>query len=73
MLTVHGTLDEMVPVEDAKEFDKNIPNHTLCIVEGADHEFTKLLSKLNEIVLGFVSTRLSRDGASPKQAIDSRL
>ncbi|XP_047970698.1 uncharacterized protein LOC125213941 isoform X1 [Salvia hispanica] len=58
VLTIHGTLDEKVPVEDASEFAKNIQNHNLCIVEGADHEFTKHQSRLNDIVLRFVLTRL---------------
>lgn len=51
-------LDEMVAVEDATEFDKYIPNHKLCIVEGADHEFTKHQSELVTIVLNFVKTAL---------------
>lgn len=40
MLTVHGTEDEIIPVEDAHEFDKIISNHKLHIVEGADHNYT---------------------------------
>ncbi|PHU22224.1 hypothetical protein BC332_07331 [Capsicum chinense] len=37
VLTVHGSADEVVPVEDALAFDKIIPNHQLHISEGADH------------------------------------
>lgn len=82
VLTVHGTLDEMVPVEDATEFAKHIPNHNLRIVEGADHEFTKHQSELCSIVLCFVKTRLHKNevSSSPcssccrnKLFIDSRL
>ncbi|KAH6804689.1 alpha/beta-Hydrolases superfamily protein [Perilla frutescens var. frutescens] len=82
VLTVHATLDEMVPVEDATEFAKFIPNHSLCIVEGADHEFTKHQSELNSIVLSFVKACLHKHevSSSPcfsccrtKQFIDSRL
>lgn len=82
VLTVHGTLDEMVPVEDATEFAKHIPNHNLRIVEGADHEFTKHQSELSSIVLCFVKTRLHKNevSSSPcssscrnKLFIDSRL
>lgn len=54
VLTIHGTEDEFVPVEDAYEFDKHIQNHKLRIVEGADHEYTKLQSELASIVLDFV-------------------
>ncbi|KAL8522224.1 hypothetical protein ACS0TY_012389 [Phlomoides rotata] len=58
VLTVHGTLDEFVPVEDAEEFAKYIPNHKLCIVQGADHEFTENQSELATIVLDFIKTAL---------------
>jgi len=37
VLTVHGSADEVIPLEDAKEFAKIIPNYKLEIVEGADH------------------------------------
>ncbi|KAL3650746.1 hypothetical protein CASFOL_007149 [Castilleja foliolosa] len=56
VLTVHGTVDEFVPVEDAIEFGKHIPNHNLRIVEGADHEYTRHQSELISIVLSFVKT-----------------
>lgn len=56
MLTVHGTKDEFVPVEDAVEFAKSIPNHELHIVDGADHEYTKHETELNSVVLNFVKS-----------------
>ncbi|KAL2237097.1 mycophenolic acid acyl-glucuronide esterase, mitochondrial [Sesamum indicum] len=61
VLTIHGTLDEFVPVEDAHNFAKYIPNHKLCIVEGADHEYTKHQSELASTVLNFVKTGLRKD------------
>ncbi|KAK6119560.1 hypothetical protein DH2020_046689 [Rehmannia glutinosa] len=82
VLTVHGTVDEFVPVEDAIEFAKHIPNHNLRIVEGADHEYTKYQSELASIVLNFVKTGLYQDESLPKplssccrtkNCIDSRL
>ncbi|KAL3844242.1 hypothetical protein ACJIZ3_001645 [Penstemon smallii] len=82
VLTVHGTEDEFVPVEDAIEFDKYIPNHHLCIVQGADHEYTKLQDELASIVLNFVKTGLKKDNSVPKPSsaccttrkfVDSRL
>ncbi|KAL6556679.1 hypothetical protein OROGR_005967 [Orobanche gracilis] len=81
VLTVHGTLDEFVPVEDAVEFAKYIKNHNLRIVEGADHEYTKHQSELASIVLSFVKTGLYQDKlpkplsscCKPKRCIDSRL
>ncbi|KAL6502029.1 hypothetical protein OROGR_027162 [Orobanche gracilis] len=82
VLTVHGTLDEFVPVEDAVEFAKYIKNHNLRIVEGADHEYTKHQSDLASIVLSFVKTGLNQDKtvskplsscSRPKKCIDSCL
>ncbi|PIN06830.1 putative esterase [Handroanthus impetiginosus] len=78
VLTVHGTEDELVPVEDAIEFSKVIRNHTLRIVEGADHEYTKHQTELASIVLNFMMTglHLSKPSLScckTAKFIDSRL
>lgn len=54
VLTVHGSADEIVPAEDAKEFAKLIANHKLCIIEGANHNYTKHQSELASIVLDFL-------------------
>ncbi|XP_050218215.1 uncharacterized protein LOC126668986 [Mercurialis annua] len=54
VLTVHGTMDKMVSVEDAYQFAKFIPNHKLHIIEGADHEFTSHQDELVSIVLDFL-------------------
>lgn len=54
MLTVHGSRDEVVSVEDALAFGKTIPNHKLHIAEGADHEFTSHQDKLASVVLDFI-------------------
>ncbi|KAH0893417.1 hypothetical protein HID58_055846, partial [Brassica napus] len=56
VLTVHGSEDEIIPVEDAREFAKIIPNHKLEIVEGADHCYTKHQSQLVTIVMEFIKT-----------------
>uniref|UniRef100_A0A1J3CRE9 Serine aminopeptidase S33 domain-containing protein n=2 Tax=Noccaea caerulescens TaxID=107243 RepID=A0A1J3CRE9_NOCCA len=56
VLTVHGSDDEVIPVGDAKEFAKIIPNHKLEIVEGADHSYTKHQSQLVSTVMDFVKT-----------------
>ncbi|KAL3500763.1 hypothetical protein ACH5RR_039856 [Cinchona calisaya] len=58
VLTVHGSIDELVPVNDAKEFAKHIPNHKLEIFEGSDHEFTSHQDKLASVVLNFVMNGL---------------
>jgi uncharacterized protein len=43
ILTLHGSMDERVEVSNAIEFAKNIRNHELFIVEGADHNYNGLL------------------------------
>lgn len=58
VLTIHGSMDEYVPVSDAKEFAKYIPNHKLHIFEGADHEFTSHQDEFASIVLDFVMNGL---------------
>ena len=56
MLTVHGTADETIPVEDGRSFDKVIINHALVLVEGADHRFSKHREDLQEIVSSFIKS-----------------
>jgi dipeptidyl aminopeptidase/acylaminoacyl peptidase len=38
---VHGTLDAVIPVEDAKRWDGLIKNHQLALIEDADHNFLR--------------------------------
>lgn len=54
VLTTHGSMDQIVPVKDALEFDGVIANHELRIMEGADHEFTLHQNELVQVVLGFI-------------------
>lgn len=63
-MTVHGSADQVIPFEDAIEFAKIIPNHKLCIVEGADHDFSLHQAKLTSIVLGFIKASLDQDKAT---------
>ncbi|XP_022967814.1 uncharacterized protein LOC111467209 isoform X2 [Cucurbita maxima] len=65
VFTVHGSADEVIPVEDAFEFDKIIPNHKLHVVEGANHCYTSHQTELASIVLNLIKTRLPhcKDGA----------
>ncbi|KAK6147702.1 hypothetical protein DH2020_018614 [Rehmannia glutinosa] len=50
VLTVHGSEDEIIPVEDALEFAKIIPNHQLQIIEGADHRYSSHQDELASVV-----------------------
>ncbi|XP_034700646.1 uncharacterized protein LOC117925686 isoform X1 [Vitis riparia] len=65
VLTIHGSADEIIPVEDALEFAKIIPNHTLHIVEGADHRYTSHQAELALVALNFIKTGLQQDKDSP--------
>lgn len=57
VLTVHGTEDEIVPIKDAIELSTKIKNHTLHVVKGADHEYSKHQTELASIVVGFVKKK----------------
>ncbi|XP_076889203.1 putative uncharacterized protein YDL057W isoform X1 [Bidens hawaiensis] len=60
VLTVHGSVDEIIPVEDALEFAKIIPNHELRIIEGADHCYTNHRDELVSVVLPFLKENMHR-------------
>ncbi|KAK6147701.1 hypothetical protein DH2020_018613 [Rehmannia glutinosa] len=59
--SVHGSLDEINPVQDALEFAKIIPNHQLQIIEGADHLYSSHQHELASVVLRFIKECL-QDG-----------
>ncbi|KAF9616970.1 hypothetical protein IFM89_033040 [Coptis chinensis] len=54
VLTVHGSRDEIVPAEDAMEFDKLISSHKLHIIGGANHEYTSHQVELASTVVNFI-------------------
>lgn len=58
VLTIHGTSDEIIPVEDAFEFDKIIPNHKLHTVEGASHDYQSHQDQLVSIAVSFIKEGL---------------
>ncbi|KAH7533643.1 hypothetical protein FEM48_Zijuj04G0153400 [Ziziphus jujuba var. spinosa] len=65
VLTVHGTADEIVPVEDAYEFAKIIPNHKLHIIKKAGHGYTnKHRAEFASVVLEFINSSLQQDKAA---------
>ncbi|KAJ8750476.1 hypothetical protein K2173_015620 [Erythroxylum novogranatense] len=61
VLTVHGSRDKIVPVEDAFQFAKYINNHKLRIIEGADHEYTRHQDELSSVVLDFLGEDFKPD------------
>ena len=61
VLTIHGSADTTVDVENAKRYDESISKHTLQIIEGADHNFNGL-KHINAIVgsvVGFIQENSS--------------
>ncbi|XP_012076945.1 uncharacterized protein LOC105637890 [Jatropha curcas] len=65
VFTVHGSADEVIPVEDAFEFAKIIPNHKLHIIEGANHSYTAHQAELSSAVLSFMKETLQQDKGTP--------
>jgi alpha/beta superfamily hydrolase len=63
-LTVHGSADEINPVQDALEFAKIISNHKLHVIEGADHGYTAYQAELISVVLNFIKAALQQDKGS---------
>lgn len=61
VLTVHGDMDTTIPVGDAREFAKILPNHKLHIIEGADHVYTDHHAELVSIVVNFMKETLQMD------------
>ncbi|KAK7411928.1 hypothetical protein VNO78_03372 [Psophocarpus tetragonolobus] len=60
VFTVHGSSDETIPVEDAFEFSKIIPNHKLHVIEGANHIFINHQSELSSVVVNFIEEALNQ-------------
>lgn len=53
VLTVHGTADVDVVLEEAYEIGKCIEDHQLQIVQGADHTYFSRLDELAAAVVTF--------------------
>lgn len=62
VLTVHGSRDETVSCEEAKEFERLISNHKLCIIVDADHYYRRHQTALASIVANFVKDCFSHHG-----------
>lgn len=54
VLTIHGDKDEIIPVEDAYEFDKCIANHVLEVMPGAGHSFKGVEAQIGERISRFL-------------------
>jgi len=59
--TIHGSADEIIPVEDAYEFAKLIPNHKLCVIEGANHCYTAHRKELSDALVESITSSEAGD------------
>lgn len=66
VITVHGSADEVIPVEDAHEFAKIIPNHRLQIIEEANHGYSAHQDQLVSAVLPFVKDLIQPGSGTSK-------
>ncbi|KAL9400071.1 hypothetical protein Peur_009032 [Populus x canadensis] len=70
VLTVHGSMDKLVPAEDALEFAKFIPNHKLHIIKGANHEYTSHQGELTSVVLDFLRENFNAEKDMPELPLE---
>lgn len=56
VLTIHGTGDQVVPMEDAQSYSQIIRQHELYLIEGGDHNFRAHLDAVAKKVASFIST-----------------
>ncbi|XP_073154541.1 uncharacterized protein [Henckelia pumila] len=59
VFTIHGSRDKVVKLDDAKEFDKIIPNHMLHIIKGANHGYTEHQGELASTIVLYMQELLS--------------
>ncbi len=59
VLTLHGSADDTVPVTNGEEFARHIKQHTLQVVDGADHGFSQHKDIAVEAAAAFLLEGLS--------------
>ena len=60
VLNVHGAADEIVPEQEAYEFDRRIRNSSVHVIGGADHNFQLKQEELASMVVEFVRSSLKQ-------------
>jgi fermentation-respiration switch protein FrsA (DUF1100 family) len=64
--TIHGSADKIIPVEDAYEFARLIPNHKLHVIKRANHGYTSHRKQLCDAVINCIaSNEVQRNCNSP--------
>ncbi|CAO2179480.1 unnamed protein product [Urochloa humidicola] len=61
--TIHGSADKIIPVEDAYEFARLIPNHKLHVIKRANHGYTSHRKQLCSAVIDCITS--SEAGNTP--------
>lgn len=59
VLTIHGDGDTVIPVQDASEYDKCVPNHALVVLKDALHNFRQRELEVAAAVERFMSASSS--------------
>jgi len=59
MLTIHGSADKTIPIEDAHEFAKYIKHHQLSVIEGASHSYNSIehSRQMTQIAVTFMTSK----------------
>ncbi|CAB5213855.1 uncharacterized protein OCT59_023346 [Rhizophagus irregularis] len=57
VLTCHGIMDEIVSVKDATIFANLIPNHTLKLLPGVNHNYSNKHNELIKIIINYFSNK----------------
>jgi len=63
--TIHGSADKIIPVEDAYEFARLIPNHKLHVIKRANHGYTSHRKQLCDAIINCITSEVQRNCNSP--------
>ncbi|CAO2203814.1 unnamed protein product [Urochloa humidicola] len=59
--TIHGSADKIIPVEDAYESARLIPNHKLHVIKRANHGYTSHRKQLCGAVINCITSNEARN------------
>ncbi|KAG2438831.1 hypothetical protein HXX76_005372 [Chlamydomonas incerta] len=75
VLTIHGSGDRVIPIEDGRAWDAHIPRHRLVVVEGADHNFRTApehKQQVVEAIVGELAAAAGRRGSGVGDGVADR-